>query len=387
MKNYIKRAIEGLLKKVIEQFPVVLVTGPRQAGKSTLLRRQFKDYSYVSLDDGLARTLARKDPSLFLKAYELPLIIDEIQYVPSLLEQIKIEVDRNRRKMGRYLLTGSQIFPLMKGVSESLAGRIMILQLYPLSWKELSKPDPKDKQPMMDQMLRGFFPEFQVNPQLDPRLWHDGYLSTYLERDLRPIRNIKELGEFQRFMVLLATRTGQLLNLSAIGRECGISQTTAKDWIEALQLTSVIYLLEPFHRNVTKRVVKSRKLYFVDTGLLCYLLRIRNKEQLVYSPFVGHIFENMVIMDKIKGFAEQGERRPPCYFYRSSNKVEVDLLIDYGAYSDAYEIKCSASPNKNMTSSLRLLKKDLSIKNAELLTLREDPVVLGDGVIAKHWSD
>lgn len=385
MKGYVKRAVEEPLKRVIKQFPVVLITGPRQAGKSTLLQQQFKDYNYVSLDDGIARTFAQKDPHLFLKTHKSPLIIDEIQYAPSLLEQIKIEVDQNRRKMGQYLLTGSQVFPLMKGVSESLAGRIMIFQLYPLSWKEMSKLNPKDEQVVVHQMLRGFFPEFQVTPDLEPQFWHSGYLSTYLERDLRTMRNIQDLGIFQQFMVLLAARTGQLLNLSEIGKECGISQTTAKDWLGALQATSVIYLLEPFHRNVTKRVVKSRKLYFVDTGLLCYLLRISTTEQLIYSPFAGHIFENMVILDKIKSFAEKGER-PPCYFYRSSNKVEVDLLIDYGSYLDAYEIKFSAAPNKNMGSSLASLKKDLPIKNAELLTLREDPVLLGKGITAKHWN-
>ncbi|MCB1073321.1 MAG: ATP-binding protein [Chlamydiia bacterium] len=385
MKGYVKRAVEEPLKRVIKQFPVVLITGPRQAGKSTLLQQQFKDYNYVSLDDAIARSFAQKDPHLFLKTYKTPLIIDEIQYAPSLLEQIKIEVDQNRRKMGQYLLTGSQIFPLMKGVSESLAGRIMIFQLYPLSWKEMSKLNPKDEQVVIHQMLKGFFPEFQVTPDLEPQFWHGAYLSTYLERDLRTMRNIQDLGVFQQFMVLLAARTGQLLNLSEIGKECGISQATAKDWLVALQATSVIYLLEPFHRNITKRVVKSRKPYFVDTGLLCYLLRISTVEQLTYSPFAGHIFENMVIMDKIKGFAEKGER-PPCYFYRSSNKVEVDLLIDYGSYLDAYEIKFSASPNKNMASSLASLKKDLPIKNAELLTLREDSVLLGNGIVAKHWS-
>jgi predicted AAA+ superfamily ATPase len=200
------------------------------------------------------------------------------------------------------------------------------------------------------------------------------------------MRNIQDLGVFQQFLLLLAARAGQLFNLSEIGKECGISQATAKDWLIALQATSIIYLLEPFHRNLTKRVIKSRKLYFVDTGLLCYLLRIKEKEQLVYSPFVGHIFENMVIMDKIKAFAEKGER-PPCYFYRTSNGAQVDLMIDHGSYLNAYEIKFTASPNKNMASSLVALKKDLPIKKGEFLNLRADPVPFGNGVMAKHWND
>lgn len=386
MKGYVKRKLEKPLKRVIKQFPVVLITGPRQAGKSTLLQKEFKDYTYVTLDDAIARNLAKTEPKLFLKTYKPPLIIDEIQYVPTLLEEIKIEVDQNRRKMGQYLLTGSQVFPLMKGVSESLAGRIMILQLYPLSWSEMTKLDPKNEQVVINQMLKGFFPEFQVIPNLEPEFWHGAYLSTYLERDLRAMRNIQDLGTFQQFIVLLAARAGQLFNLSEIGKECGISQATAKDWLTALQATSVIYLLEPFHRNVTKRVIKSRKLYFVDTGLLCYLLRIKTPEQLTYSPFAGHIFENMVIMDKIKGFSEKGER-PPCYFYRTSNGVEVDLLIDHGSFLDAYEIKFTASPNKKMVTSLASLKKDLPINKGELLNLRTDPVPFKNDIVAKHWND
>ncbi|MCP5506118.1 MAG: ATP-binding protein [Chlamydiales bacterium] len=386
MKEYVNRKLEKPLKRVIHQFPVVLITGPRQAGKSTLLQEEFKDYTYVTLDDAIARNLAKTEPKLFLKTYPPPLIIDEIQYVPTLLEEIKIEVDQNRRMMGQYLLTGSQVFPLMKGVSESLAGRIMIFQLYPLSWSELTKLDPKSEKVVIDQMLKGFFPEFQVTPNLEPEFWHGAYLSTYLERDLRAMRNIQDLGTFQQFMVLLAARAGQLFNLSEIGKECGISQATAKDWLTALQATSIVYLLEPFHRNVTKRVIKSRKLYFVDTGLLCYLLRIKTAEQLTYSPFAGHIFENMVVMDKIKGFAEKGERSP-CYFYRTSNGVEVDLLIDHGSFLDAYEIKFTASPNKKMGSSLVSLKNDFPIHKAELLNLRSDPVPLGNEVVAKHWYD
>jgi predicted AAA+ superfamily ATPase len=382
---YLHRKLEQPLKEALKQFPVVLVTGSRQAGKSTLLQHTLKGYNYISFDDILVRNLAESDPALFLKTYAAPLIIDEIQYVPSLLPYIKMRVDANRRSYGQYVLTGSQIFPLMKGVSESLAGRIAIFQLYPLDWEEILHVDPYDEIKMSEQMLKGFYPEFQVQPGLNPKFWHSAYLSTYLERDLRAMRNIHDLGQFQRYLVLLAARAGQLLNLNEIGKECGISQTTAKDWLMLLQATSIIYLLEPYARNLTKRVVKSPKLFFVDTGLLCYLLRIETAEQLIHSPFGGHVFENMVIMEKIKRFAGKGERAP-CYFYRTSGGLEIDLLLDFGDYFDAYEIKFSGTPNIEMTRSLALFKDEYPVKKAALLNLRRESLPFSNGIIAEHWS-
>ncbi len=382
---YLHRKLEEPLKEALEQFPVVLITGPRQAGKSTLLQHALKGYNYITFDDVLVRNLAESDPVLFLKTYEAPLIIDEIQYVPSLLSHIKLHVDANRRKYGQYVLTGSQIFPLMKGVSESLAGRIAIFQLYPLSWKEIPHAPVFDEIKTAEQMLRGFYPEFQVQPQLNPKFWHSAYLSTYLERDLRAMRNIHDLGQFQRYLVLLAARAGQLLNLNEIGKECGISQTTAKDWLMLLEATSIIYLLEPYARNLTKRLVKSPKLFFVDTGLLCYLLRIENVQQLIHSPFAGHLFENMVVMEKIKRFAEKGARAP-CYFYRTSAGLEVDLLVDLGDRFEAYEIKFSSSPNAEMTRALVQFKSEYPVEKAALLNLRKEKLPFSNGIMAEHWS-
>ena len=199
------------------------------------------------------------------------------------------------------------------------------------------------------------------------------------------MRNIHDLSQFQRFLVLLASRAGQLFNLSEIGKECGISQTTAKDWLMLLQASSIVYLLEPYARNLTKRVVKSPKLLFVDTGLLCYLLRIESVEQLVHSPFGGHVFENMVVMEKVKQFAEKGERAP-CYFYRTNKGVEIDLLIDHGSSYEIYEIKFSASPSAEMTHSLAEFKKEHEIKKCALLNLRREKLPFSNGIFAEHWS-
>jgi predicted AAA+ superfamily ATPase len=383
--KYLHRKLEKPLREALEQFPVVLVTGPRQAGKSTLLQHCLKDYRYVSLDDPLIRGLAESDPALFLRAYEPPLILDEIQYAPSVLSYIKMKVDADRRRHGQYVLTGSQIFPLMKGVSESLAGRIAVFQLYPLSWHEIPEREVFEEKSVAEQILKGFYPEFQVEPKLNPKFWHSAYLSTYLERDLRMMRNIHDLGQFQRYLILLAARGGQLFNLNEIGKECGISQTTAKDWLMLLQATSIIYLLEPYARNLTKRIIKSPKLFFVDTGLLCYLLRIETIEQLIHSPFGGHVFENMVVMEKIKQFAEKGERSP-CYFYRTNKGLEVDLLIDHGDHLDAYEIKFSSTPNASMAHSLIEFKKEFPVGKCVLLTLRREKHPFSNGITAEHWS-
>lgn len=381
---YLKRKIETLLAKAIAQFPAVLITGPRQAGKSTMLQAVLKGYTYVSLDDPVARELALKDPELFLSRYPDPVIIDEIQYAPDLFIYLKIRIDAERQKYGRFVLTGSQTFQLMKGVSESLAGRIALLQLYPLSWNEISV-SPLDDNLCVQQMVQGFYPQFQVEPKLDWELWFSSYVSTYLERDVRNIKAIPDLGRFQTFLFSLAARAGQLLNMAELAKECGISEPTVKDWLTILESTYIIFLLRPFHNNKLKRLVKSAKVFFVDTGLLCYLLGIDTPTRFLRASERGHIFENMVIAEFVKR-ASQNLERASFSFYRTANDIEVDLIVEKGNEISAYEIKFAKTLRLDMAQPMLSFLKDHPVKEAILLSLHEEEVPLHRQVVARHWS-
>lgn len=387
---YFHRELEEPFARAIKTFPVCLVTGPRQAGKSTFLQHALKDYTYITLDDPLHRKLAQDDPELFLSSYPPPLIIDEVQYAPNLLSYIKIRVDTHRRTYGQYVLTGSQTFQLMKGVSETLAGRIAIFQLYPLNWKEISKIKGHETSSQKDlscakQIVQGFYPEFFVSPHLDWSLWYGSYLSTYIERDVRNIKAISDLGRFQTFIGLLATRAGQLLNMSEIGKECGITQPTVKDWLSILESTYIISLLKPYHKNHSKRLVKSPKLYFVDTGLLCYLLGIDSAERFLKASERGHIFENMVVMEFLKTLAYQPQRSR-CSFYRTAAGLEIDLLVEQGTSLDAYEIKLAKTLTLEMAQSLAEFCQTHNVHRAKLLSLQEQTIHLAKDVQASHWS-
>ncbi len=385
---YISRLLEKPLKEALDQFPVCLITGARQVGKSTLLRNAFPKFRYVTLDDPLARALANEDPELFLSKNPSPVIIDEIQYAPNLLSYIKMKVDANRHSYGQYILTGSQTFPLMKGVSETLAGRIAVFNLYPLSWKEIySLPDYNkiDDQTCAKQIVQGFYPEFFIQPSLDKNLWFGSYISTYIERDVRNIKAITDLGRFQTFIGLLAARAGKLLNLSEVSKECGISMPTAKDWLSILESTYIIYILKPYHNNLTKRLIKSPKVYFLDTGLLCYLLGVDNEERFFKSAERGPIFENMVIMEAIKQLSVQ-KIHSQCFFYRTANGVEVDLIIEKEGAIDAYEIKLAKTLTREMAQPLSLFIEEHLVRTAKLISLHEKQMPLRANIEAIHWS-
>jgi predicted AAA+ superfamily ATPase len=388
---YFHRAQAKYLQEAACSFPVILLTGCRQAGKSTLLTHVFPDHAYLTLDDLVLRQQALEDPALFLQMHPGPIIIDEIQYAPDLLIYIKIAVDKNRHQYGQFILTGSQTFSLMAGVSESLAGRVAVMDLYPMHWKEISAiPGNEnivfDDAAVVRQMIQGFYPEFLVNPDMNANIWFNSYLNTYIERDIRHITYVQDLSTFRLFLGLLAARVGQLVNMSEIAKEAGISQPTVKAWISLLSSTYIIHLLQPYQANISKRLVKMPKLYFVDTGILCHLLGIDSQERFLNSPFRGEIFENMVIMDQLKQASNHAHPHE-FFFYRTSNGVEIDLLIQVHGAFHAREIKFSKKPIQKMTRALTEFQSIAPCHSAAVLNLYEMNLPLTSSVWAKHWYE
>lgn len=387
MKHYIKRAIEPLIKKTAKEYPVIAVTGPRQSGKSTMLKAIFPKYDYITFDDIELRNKAKKDPGLFVDSLKNPVIIDEIQYVPEILSYIKIHIDKYRTAMrsyevnGKFILTGSQVFILMAGLSETLAGRVALFELLPFSFEEL-KNKPHDALLLYKQLIKGFYPEVNTG-KLNLGIFYGGYILTYIERDVRQIQNIKDITQFQDFLKLLAARAGNILNLQAIAKEVGVVHSTVKAWLNILENSRIIYILRPYFRNVTKRVVKSPKLYFTDTGLLSYLLGYQTPETLLAGPASGAVFENMVVMEAVKN---KFNRRLPgdIYFYRDSNGNEADLVINERENFSLIEIKASKSLQE--IAARQLAKIPLSpVKERVVLSLRENSAPLTKEISQKPW--
>jgi len=330
---------------------VVTLTGPRQSGKTTLVQATFPEHEYASLEEPDVRAFALEDPRGLLAQFTGGVILDEVQRVPDLFSYIQTIVDREDSP-GIYILSGSQNFLLLRSISQSLAGRSAILHLLPLSLGELQAREPfpleklghelPERRPahssdVMDVLLRGFYPRIH-DKDLDPSTWYSGYYQTYVERDVREIVNVGDLESFGRFVRLCAGRTGQLLNLSSLASDCGITHTTAGRWISILEASFLVFLLRPYHANFGKRLIKSPKLYFLDTGLLCYLLRIHSPEDLRLHGSRGPIFESFVVSELLKNFLHRGQE-PDLYFWRDSTGHEIDALIDQGDARVAIEVK------------------------------------------------
>ena len=367
MGSYIHRSIEPVLQKMAGQFAVIALTGPRQAGKSTLLQETFSKYAYLTLDDPILAQQALNDPELLLNTAGQRVVIDEIQYAPSLLRYIKMRVDRNRVTPGQYILTGSQQFSLMKGLGETLAGRIGLLELLPFGWDEIMRCPGKERMAMeprdafVDASLHGSFPELVLNAQHDSSKWYASYVRTYLERDIRSIYDIGNLREFDRFLQLLAARCSQILNLSTLATETGVAVNTIKRWISILEACRIIYLLQPYYNNLGKRIIKSPKVYFLDCGLVCYLTGLRDEAHLLQGPMAGALFENYCIQETVKAATARGEEIPRLYYLRTKTGLEIDLLIENpGSLLRPYEFKLTATPRVEMAHTIEQFYKQFT---------------------------
>lgn len=323
---WIERCLSAALRRAFAQFPVTVLTGARQAGKTSLVRRLFPQADYVTFDVPRDAEAARLDPEGFFARRREPLILDEIQYVPTVLRHLKSRVDKARRP-GRFLLTGSQEFSLMQGVTESLAGRCAVLGLPTLSLVEVSRDATLRETDAF--CWRGGFPELWQRPELERDLWLGSYVATYLERDVRNALNVGSLRDFDRFLRAAALRAGQLLSLSELARDVGVTPNTAKSWISILQASQQVFLLEPYHTSAGKRLVKTPKLYFSDSGLLAYLLGFPDWPAVTQNAAWGAVWENLVLSEVRKHFLNAG-RRPPCWFWRTASGEEVDLLVEGG---------------------------------------------------------
>lgn len=334
-------------------FPVVLLTGPRQVGKTSLLRRLYPKAAYVTFDDPAAARQAEGNPDTFLARLAEPAVIDEVQYVPSLFRHLKRHVDEGGRR-GRYLLTGSQTFSLMQGVSESLAGRCGILEMSTLSLREARRVEPTGDE--LAFLVRGGFPALHTGQFERPEDFYASYLATYLERDVRNIKAVGDLRDFDRFLRASALRTGQILSYADLARDVGVAPNTAKAWMSVLEASGQVRLLEPYHRNLGKRLVKSPKIYFMDAGLACHLLGIADAPSLLASPLAGALFETLVVGQVVRHF-QVARSRPPIWYWRTGDGHEVDLLIERGGRFTAIECKLAETPGEDATRGFGALER------------------------------
>jgi predicted AAA+ superfamily ATPase len=345
----IKRTLAAQMEAMLRLYPIVVVTGPRQSGKTTLLVNWFRDYQYVSLENPDVRSFAVHDPNGFLELYSGRVIFDEVQRAPQLFSYLQSRVDQSG-EMGQFILSGSQNYSLMSSITQSLAGRVALFRLLPLDFSELKNAGqlPDD---YAEILLRGNYPALYQRP-IPPSDFYANYTETYLERDVSELLKIKDLASFKTFLRLCAGRAGQILNLSELARDAALSVPTVRAWLSVLESSYIVYQLPPYFRNFNKRLVKSPKLYFYDTGLLCFLLGIKSKEQLALVEQKGAIFENFIINDFVRQNFHQNLHRE-FYFWRSSNGLEVDLLIGGDSPTfDLIEIKATKTIVQKMFSNL-----------------------------------
>lgn len=381
---YRKRSAEKTVKALSEMFGAVLVAGPRQVGKTTMLKNLTGNISYVSLDDIIVRTSAQEQSGTFFKDNPPPVFIDEIQKAPALFEQIKLLTDRDHKK-GQFYMCGSQQFRMMKGVSESLSGRIGLITLLGYSLREISNSDctlsfipteeyftarkksvvKSDYNEIWNIIHRGSMPELTENPDFDWQMYYGAYLRTYIERDVRELTEIGDAVKFSRFMIAVAAMTGSLLNLASLARDTGVSQPTAERWLSVLVASNIVYLLQPYSNNITKRAVKTPKVYFLDTGLAAYLTKWNTPDVLKNGAMAGAFFESFVISEIIKSYYNAGVLEPPLYFYRNKDMKEIDLIIEENGVLHPVEIKKHADPTKKDISAFSVIENIPGVRRGE----------------------
>ena len=370
---YIKRHIESVISECLQQFPVLLVTGPRQVGKTTLLQYVCKNFGYITFDDPLALREAIEETNLFLINNEPPLLIDEVQYAPEIFRYLKIYVDKHKIK-GSFALTGSQAFELMKNVSETLAGRMAIVELKGLSLREIygiefyrpfipneeymeeRKKYLSDYTNLWETIHRGSMPELQ-DKSISWDRYYSSYVKTYIEKDVRQIVNISDELKFIKFLTALAVRSGELLNVNAIANEVETSADTIKRWLSILQTSGIIFLLEPYSNNILKRVVKTPKIYFYDSGLVCYLARWTSPDTARTGAQAGNIYENFIVSEILKSHLNAGKTISSIYYYRDRDQREIDVVIEEDGKLYPIEVKMTANPTKAMGKHFSALDK------------------------------
>lgn len=379
---WIKRDAEQLIQELGSQFHVVFVTGARQVGKTSILLHLFPEFSYVTLDDPASAAEAENAPHDFLDSLAYPVIIDEAQYVPDLFRHIKLVIDKSKRK-GQFFITGSQSFALMQNLTESLAGRCGIINLQPLSAHELEK---SNRLPSIEEYIgAGGFPALYADRDINCQHWYPSYIATYLERDVRNILNVGSLRDFNRFLRAAAIRTAQTLSLSDLSRDVGVSPNTIKSWISVLQASHIIHLLEPYYRSIGKRLVKSPKLYFLDTGLAANLTGLFSWKELLQSPLSGALWETYAFTQIHRHLLSRGISNPPLFYWRTKDGREVDFVFEKGGRFIAFEAKLTGMPASDAVSGFEYLREyygqDSLIKGFVICRVKKD-FSIGKGIKA-----